>query len=173
MYNLRIGGGARATGLILAFSLLLCAVCGMATAQDAIEQVETTQEAIEQSDIFVAAVEIDGETLFALRGTTALPAEERAEIVQDRIRALPKARTRPPLCRKSARAKRALRSMSTVALFRLPPPQMPSLNRSSLPHWPNSTPMRLPLPSPPIVPTGRPRRVSEAPSRPLDGPSGS
>ncbi|WP_254436724.1 mechanosensitive ion channel family protein [Ruegeria arenilitoris] len=39
----------------------------------------------EQSDVFKAPVIVDGDTLFHLRGSSALPATERAERVQDKI----------------------------------------------------------------------------------------
>ena len=48
---------------------------------------EVTDERLE-NETFVAPVVVDGNELFMLRGSTALPANERAENVQDRIIAL-------------------------------------------------------------------------------------
>ncbi|MGR3712508.1 MAG: mechanosensitive ion channel protein MscS, partial [Shimia sp.] len=37
------------------------------------------------NDVYLHAVVVDGEEIFSVRGSTALPAEERAELVADRI----------------------------------------------------------------------------------------
>ncbi len=47
--------------------------------------VDTPAVEDDQSDVFKAPVIVDGDTLFHLRGSSALPAQERAERVQDKI----------------------------------------------------------------------------------------
>lgn len=49
------------------------------------ETVEAPVENEEQSETFKAPVIVDGDTLFFLRGSSALPASERAEAVQEKI----------------------------------------------------------------------------------------
>ncbi|MFY0659581.1 MAG: mechanosensitive ion channel [Shimia sp.] len=56
---------------------------GLVWAQD--EEVEDTTPPKVDDEVFVQAVEVDGEVLFAVRGSTALPAEERAALVAKRI----------------------------------------------------------------------------------------
>lgn len=60
-------------------------------AATALDQVEIDQET------FVAPVVVDGETLFLLRGSSALPASERAENVANRIIALAEIPHREPI----------------------------------------------------------------------------
>ncbi|WP_171210758.1 mechanosensitive ion channel family protein [Ruegeria sp. HKCCA5426] len=63
---------------VLFFALL----APLAFAQETDTQTEIAEE---QSDTFKAPVIVDGDTLFFLRGSSALPAQERAETVQDNI----------------------------------------------------------------------------------------
>ncbi len=56
---------------------------GFAWAQE--EVVEDSGPPAVDDDVFVQAVEVDGEQLFAVRGSTALPAEERAALVAKRV----------------------------------------------------------------------------------------
>ncbi|WP_171126504.1 MULTISPECIES: mechanosensitive ion channel family protein [unclassified Ruegeria] len=63
---------------VLFFALL----APFAFAQETDTQTEIAEE---QSDTFKAPVIVDGDTLFFLRGSSALPAQERAETVQDNI----------------------------------------------------------------------------------------
>ncbi|WP_294223756.1 mechanosensitive ion channel domain-containing protein [uncultured Shimia sp.] len=64
------------------FAVFLLSV-GFAWAQE--EVVEDSGPPAVDDDVFVQAVEVDGEQLFAVRGSTALPAEERAALVAKRI----------------------------------------------------------------------------------------
>lgn len=64
------------------FAVFLLSV-GFAWAQE--EVVEDSGPPAVDDDVFVQAVEVDGEQLFAVRGSTALPAEERAALVAKRV----------------------------------------------------------------------------------------
>lgn len=64
---------------------LLCAHAAFAQESEP-EPEPTPEEAIAQEGIFTAPVVFDGETLFAVRGFTALPAVERAANIERRIR---------------------------------------------------------------------------------------
>ena len=68
--------------LVWASLFLACATLH-AYAQDA--EPEAPESDAVGEDVFVMPVIIDGEELFNLRGSSALPAAERVEIVQDRI----------------------------------------------------------------------------------------
>lgn len=70
------------TQFLRIFAALLLSV-GVAWAQE--EEAEDTGPPAVDEEIFVQAVEVDGETLFAVRGSTALPAEERAALVANRV----------------------------------------------------------------------------------------
>ncbi|MCP4205819.1 MAG: mechanosensitive ion channel [Shimia sp.] len=65
------------------FSVFLLSA-GIAWAQEE-ESVEDTTSPAVADDVFVQAVEVDGDQLFAVRGSTALPAEERAALVAKRV----------------------------------------------------------------------------------------
>ncbi|CAD0185208.1 Potassium efflux system KefA precursor [Ruegeria sp. THAF57] len=62
--------------------LFVALLTPLALAQETDTQTEIAEE---QSDTFKAPVIVDGDTLFFLRGSSALPAQERAETVQDNI----------------------------------------------------------------------------------------
>jgi small-conductance mechanosensitive channel len=67
---------------ILVTALWVGLWAGPASAQ---ETVDVPVENPEQSETFKAPVIVDGDTLFFLRGSSALPASERAEAVQEKI----------------------------------------------------------------------------------------
>ncbi len=67
---------------VMIAALWLALLVPSASAQETETEVETTEQ---QPDTFKAPVIVDGDTLFFLRGSTALPAQERAESVQDNI----------------------------------------------------------------------------------------
>ncbi len=67
--------------LLAAFVIVL--LSSPLAAQDAPVEPEESEES--DSDIFKAPVIIDGDMLFFLRGSSALPAPERAESVQENI----------------------------------------------------------------------------------------
>ncbi len=69
-------------GRVMIAALWLALLVPSASAQETETEVETTEQ---QPDTFKAPVIVDGDTLFFLRGSTALPAQERAESVQDNI----------------------------------------------------------------------------------------
>ena len=70
-------------------ALFLLVAANSATAQDTLETdtVDPAREVVPEGT-FAAPVEVDSEVLFYVRGSTALPADERAEIVADRIIAI-------------------------------------------------------------------------------------
>ncbi|WP_412551378.1 hypothetical protein [Shimia sp. MIT910701] len=70
------------TQFLRIFAALLLSL-GVAWAQE--EEVEDTGPPAVDDEVFVQAVEVDGEQLFAVRGSTALPAEERAALVAKRV----------------------------------------------------------------------------------------
>ncbi len=70
------------TQFLRIFAALLLSF-GVAWAQE--EEVEDTGPPAVDDEVFVQAVEVDGEQLFAVRGSTALPAEERAALVAKRV----------------------------------------------------------------------------------------
>ncbi|WP_300066994.1 mechanosensitive ion channel domain-containing protein [uncultured Ruegeria sp.] len=67
---------------LLAVFLIIQLVGPVHAQEDASDNAETDAT---QSDVFQAPVVVDGEALFHLRGTSALPASERAERVQNQI----------------------------------------------------------------------------------------
>ncbi|WP_299076238.1 mechanosensitive ion channel domain-containing protein [uncultured Ruegeria sp.] len=67
---------------LLAVFLIIRLVGPVHAQEDASDNAETDAT---QSDVFQAPVVVDGEALFHLRGTSALPASERAERVQNQI----------------------------------------------------------------------------------------
>jgi small-conductance mechanosensitive channel len=69
--------------LLLAAGFFAALLCLPVLAQDAPSEAPATSEV--DSEVFKAPVIIDGDTLFRLRGASALPANERAEEVQNRI----------------------------------------------------------------------------------------
>lgn len=77
--------------VVLTFTLALLSLSGVpALAQDtpAAQPAEQLQPASVKDEDFAAPVVVDGEELFVVRGFSALPATERAEIIQDRIVAI-------------------------------------------------------------------------------------
>ncbi|MEM8629804.1 MAG: mechanosensitive ion channel family protein [Pseudomonadota bacterium] len=64
-------------------SVLIFLCISSAAAQDATEESPSLTDQME--DVFVAPVVIDGDVLFVVRGSSALPADERAETIQQRI----------------------------------------------------------------------------------------
>ncbi|MEP1201215.1 mechanosensitive ion channel family protein [Tateyamaria sp.] len=73
-------------------------VSGPVAAQDTADPSHATIEnQAEESDVFVAPVDIEGETLFYVRGSTVLPASERADAVEERIYSLTKLSESAPL----------------------------------------------------------------------------
>ncbi|GAA6158389.1 mechanosensitive ion channel family protein [Ruegeria sp. HU-ET01832] len=72
-------------GLLLQILVTTVWVCLCAVPASGQETVEVPVENEEQSETFKAPVIVDGDTLFFLRGSSALPASERAEAVQEKI----------------------------------------------------------------------------------------
>ncbi|WP_170354560.1 mechanosensitive ion channel family protein [Ruegeria lacuscaerulensis] len=72
-------------GLLLQILVTTVWVCLCAAPASGQETVEVPVENEEQSETFKAPVIVDGDTLFFLRGSSALPASERAEAVQEKI----------------------------------------------------------------------------------------
>lgn len=77
----RLSGAFRSFPALLAAAFLLS--MGALSAQDTPPQTIVTEE--EEPGVFQAPVVIDGEELFTLRGSSALPAEERAANVAERL----------------------------------------------------------------------------------------
>ncbi|MEM0946833.1 MAG: mechanosensitive ion channel domain-containing protein [Pseudomonadota bacterium] len=74
----------RALVVVFVGASCLAVSTAISFAQDAPE--EPSPEPVPEDDgVFLAPVVIDGETLFMVRGFTALPATERAKAIQDRI----------------------------------------------------------------------------------------
>lgn len=69
--------------LLCVLMILLLGV-GTGWAQEE-EDTENNAPPATSDEVFVQPVEVDGEQLFAVRGSTALPAKERAELVAKRI----------------------------------------------------------------------------------------
>ena len=77
------------------WALLACAAFTVLADQAAAQEEGATEPAQSEEivedvpeDTFLAPVEIDGEALFLIRGSTALPADERADKVEERIIAI-------------------------------------------------------------------------------------
>jgi len=75
--------------MLTALALLICIQSMPAAAQEAAQNSSIDTEAqAEENEVFVAPVVIEGETLFMVRGSSVLPATERAAHVEERIYAL-------------------------------------------------------------------------------------
>lgn len=72
--------------LLITLLVMPCFFIHLASAQDAKpSEPVAVQTQTDESEVFAAPVVIDGETLFHVRGSSALPANERAAIVEGRI----------------------------------------------------------------------------------------
>ena len=71
--------------LCLFLCLMLSFLCVSTSAQDVSSQTASSAEE-PTTEIPTAAVKVDGETLFTVRGVSALPAEKRAQMIADRIK---------------------------------------------------------------------------------------
>jgi small-conductance mechanosensitive channel len=81
--------------VVFCVGVLLMLAAVPATAQEvSTAPVEASDERLE-SEAFVAPVVVDGQELFVVRGSSALPANERAETIQDRIIAIAAASDKP------------------------------------------------------------------------------
>ncbi|MGR3616643.1 MAG: mechanosensitive ion channel family protein [Paracoccaceae bacterium] len=71
---------------LFAFAVFYCLAHLIVTPSHVMAQETVVEEAIDEGDeIYIAPVILDGELLFELRGSTALPAVERAEKVVERL----------------------------------------------------------------------------------------
>lgn len=80
-------------GLMRAIAVIIGLVCVVmplqSLAQEAITPADTALDQVEvDPETFVAPVVVDGETLFLVRGSSALPAHERAEKIVERVIAM-------------------------------------------------------------------------------------
>lgn len=91
MGNKTVAGGPRRSPPILTCLVLIAALLCLGTPDQLLAQTEKPAEIIidteDRSDdgVFVAPVEVDGDALFVVRGSSALPATERAANIEERI----------------------------------------------------------------------------------------
>ncbi|MEP0144615.1 mechanosensitive ion channel family protein [Tateyamaria sp.] len=84
--------------LFATLALVICVQSMPVAAQDAEPTVPaTTESQADENDVFVAPVVIEGETLFNVRGSSVLPAAERAAKVEERIYAVTELPQNAPL----------------------------------------------------------------------------